>query len=251
MRILIALTYFQPHKSGLTVYAVRLAKALAARGHTVKILTSHFDKSVPAHEMQEGVEIFRVPVMMRVSKGVIMPTLPFMAWKLIRQSDIVNLHVPQLDAAYIAMISRTISKPVVLTYQCDLQLPKGVIHKVANQVSIMADRISANLAQTIVSTSHDYAQNSSFLSAYLNKVRIVRAPIVLPQVSEEEIRTFKNKNRVTLDQKIIGIGARLATEKGVEYLVEAMPIILRQHPQARVLSYGQYQNVVGEEAYAR
>ena len=39
MRILIALTYYQPHKSGLTVYAVRLAKALVERGHQVTVAT--------------------------------------------------------------------------------------------------------------------------------------------------------------------------------------------------------------------
>jgi glycosyltransferase involved in cell wall biosynthesis len=35
----------------------------------------------------------------------------------------------------------------------------------------------------------------------------------------------------------------------VEYLVEAMPDILKKHPTARVLYVGQYQNVMGEEVY--
>ncbi len=53
------------------------------------------------------------------------------------------------------------------------------------------------------------------------------------------------------DQKIIGINARLATEKGVEYLVAAMPEVLKKYPTARVLYVGQYKNVLGEEEYAR
>jgi glycosyltransferase involved in cell wall biosynthesis len=44
--------------------------------------------------------------------------------------------------------------------------------------------------------------------------------------------------------------ARLAAEKGAEYLVRALPEILRSHPSARVLYAGQYQDVMGEEAYA-
>ncbi len=250
MRILIALTYFQPHKSGLTVYAVRLAKALAQKGHDVKILTSHYDKSVPAHEIQDGVEIFRKPVMLRVSKGVIMPTLPLAAWRLIRKSDVVNLHTPQLDAAYLAMIGRILGKPVVLTYQCDLQLPKGMINRLANQISYLADKISAGSSQKIISTSDDYALNSKLLSRYLDKVKVVLAPIVLPPVTAEEVQAFKEKHHVTPGQKVIGIAARLATEKGVEYLVEAMPAVLDKYPNARVLSFGQFQNVIGEEAYA-
>ena len=33
MKVLIVLTYYRPHTSGLTVYAERLATGLAARGH--------------------------------------------------------------------------------------------------------------------------------------------------------------------------------------------------------------------------
>jgi len=38
MKILIVLTYYRPHISGLTIYAERLAKAFAVRGHEVTVL---------------------------------------------------------------------------------------------------------------------------------------------------------------------------------------------------------------------
>ena len=63
MRILTVLTYYRPHTSGLTIYAERLAKALAKRGHQVTVLTSQFDKSTPLEEEQDGVRIRRVPVL--------------------------------------------------------------------------------------------------------------------------------------------------------------------------------------------
>jgi glycosyltransferase involved in cell wall biosynthesis len=53
------------------------------------------------------------------------------------------------------------------------------------------------------------------------------------------------------DGPTIGMAARLATEKGVEYVVEAMPQILERYPGARVLFAGQHQNVLGEAEYAR
>ena len=40
------------------------------------------------------------------------------------------------------------------------------------------------------------------------------------------------------------MAARLATEKGVEYLAMALPDVLKQHPKARVLFVGPYQHVV-------
>ncbi len=45
MRILIALTYYEPNKSGLTIYAVREARALAALGHEVTVLTSQLSRT--------------------------------------------------------------------------------------------------------------------------------------------------------------------------------------------------------------
>ncbi|MRR29856.1 glycosyltransferase family 1 protein, partial [bacterium] len=73
MRILIVLTYYRPHISGLTIYAERLAVAMAKRGHQVTVLTSQYDKSSPQAEVCDGVRIARVPVLFKLSKGVIMP----------------------------------------------------------------------------------------------------------------------------------------------------------------------------------
>ena len=102
MRILTTLTYYRPHYSGLTIYAERLARALVASGHQVTVITSRYDKSLPAQERSDGVEIIRPRVLMHVSKGVLMPSMPYQAWVNIRRADVVHLHLPQLDAAYIA-----------------------------------------------------------------------------------------------------------------------------------------------------
>ena len=75
MRVLMGLTYFRPYVSGLTIYVDRLASALTERGHTVTVLTSRYDSSLPARETMNGVEIVRAPVAARISKGVVMPRL--------------------------------------------------------------------------------------------------------------------------------------------------------------------------------
>ena len=46
------------------------------------------------------------------------------------------------------------------------------------------------------------------------------------------------------------MAAPFAAEKGVQVLLDAMPAILARYPQAQVLFAGQYQNVMGEQAYA-
>ena len=251
MRILTTLTYYRPHYSGLTIYAERLARALVEGGHQVTVLTPRYDRNLPARETRDGVKVIRPHVLMRVSKGVLMPSMFYWAWANIRHSDVVHLHLPQLDAAYIALLARLYHKPVVLTYQCDLRLPVGLIHFIANQVSHLANHISFRLANVVVATSIDYAEASAFMRPYMSKIRAVLPPVELPSPSQAEIEAFRRKAGLEPGQRIIGMAARLAAEKGVEYLVEAMPAILRRHPTARVLYMGQYRNVMGEEEYAR
>lgn len=249
MRILIILTYFQPHKSGLTVYAVRQARALASRGHEVTVLTSQYDPALPLEALDQGVRIIRLPVAFHLSKGVIMPKMPFNAWKLIRNSDVVNLHVPQVDAALAALIARLLGKPIVLTYHCDLLMPAGLINQAAGWAANVANRISAGLADIIVHNTRDFAEHSPFLQDYLRKLRVVQPPIIVKPVSQEDIDQFRLRYGIQAGDRVIGMVARLATEKGVEYLIAAMPAILHSRPEARAVFVGEYENVFGEEAY--
>jgi glycosyltransferase involved in cell wall biosynthesis len=250
MKILVALTYYRPHISGLTIYVERAARALAARGHEVLVLTSRYDRRLPLEEVRDGVRIRRVPVLMRVSKGVIMPTIGWWATRLARWADVLWLHLPQFDAAGIALRGRLFHKPVVLTYHCDVTLPPGWLNRVANQVVHLMDHLAARLADVIVSYTEDYARHSPYLSRYLAKVRVIPPPVEIPVPDPERVAAFRARWGLE-GQVVIGMAARLAAEKGVEYLLEALPHILAVYPNARVLFAGPYRNVLGEEAYAR
>ena len=250
MHILTGLTYYRPHTSGLTIYAERLACAFARRGHQVTILTSQFDRQLPRFESMDGVTVVRLPPLMRVSKGLLMPAMPFEAWKAARKADVINLHMPQLDAAYVAWFGKLTHKPVVLTYHCDLRLPHGLVNAIANQVSHIANHMAGWGSDAIVCLTRDYAEHSPFLTRFMDKVQVLDAPVELPPASEADIQAFRAKFGILAGQRIIGMAARLATEKGVEYLLQAFPKVLERVPEARLLFVGSYQNVVGEEAYA-
>jgi glycosyltransferase involved in cell wall biosynthesis len=139
---------------------------------------------------------------------------------------------------------------VVLTYQCDLRLPHGMIHSIANPVSNAANHVAAWGSDAIVSLTRDYAEHSAYLVQYMNKLHVLDALVELAPASEMDIQAFRAKFGIHPGQRIIGMAARLASEKGVEYLVEALPQVLAHIPNARVLFVGSYQNVVGEHAYA-
>lgn len=251
MRILTALTYYRPHISGLTIYTERLARALAQRGHQVTILTSQFDVSTPRYEVMDGIKIVRAPVMMRISKGVVMPTIGFLATRLALENDVIHLHLPQFDAAGIALRGRLLKKPTVLTYHCDLKLPPGIFNRLANHAVIFMNHLAAIFAHRIVTYTQDYADHSPYTLRYSRKVSTILPPVELKPATQEEISLFAREHDVGNRHPTIGMAARFAAEKGVEVLLEALPMVLQVYPDAKVLYAGQYKDVLGEEGYAR
>ncbi len=249
MRILTVLTYYRPHTSGLTIYAERLAEAFARRGHEVTVLTSHFDKSTPAEEIRNGVRIVRAPVMLRISKGVIMPTFGLLAWKYVAQNDVVQMHLPQFDAPGFAARARLMGKLAILTYHCDLQLPSGLFNRLVNTVVDFQNHMAGLLSSHIVTYTQDYADHSPYLSRYMHKLTPILPPVQLPAAQVGAIEAFAHQHKTAEKRPVIGMATRFASEKGVEILLEALPAILEKYPNAQVLFAGQHLNVMGEESY--
>ncbi len=250
MRILIVLTYYRPHTSGLTIYAERLARAFARRGHEVTVLTSQFDPALPREEMNEGVRIVRVPVLFRISKGVIMPAFGFLASKLVAEHDVLQLHLPQFDAAGVALRGRFLRKPTVITYHCDVRLPPGLMAWAANNAVRLMNNLAALFTHRIVTYTRDYAENSPYLRRYLDKLHVIQPPVEIPSLTEEAVQAFDRQHNPQKRSPVIGMAARFATEKGVEILLDALPGVLEKYPNAMVQFAGAYQNIMGEEAYA-
>ncbi len=249
MKILTVLTYYRPHTSGLTIYAERLAEAFARRGHEVTVLTSRFDESTPAEEMRNGVKIVRAPVALRISKGVIMPTFGWLAWKYVAQNDVVQMHLPQFDAPGFAGRARLLGKLSILTYHCDLQLPNGLFNRLVNTVIDFQNASAALFANHIVTYTQDYADHSPFLSRYKNKLTPILPPVQLPPAALGAVDAFAKEQKISTRNPVIGMATRFASEKGVEVLLEALPMVLEKYPNAQVLFAGQHINVMGEQAY--
>lgn len=249
MKILTVLTYYRPHTSGLTIYAERLARAFAKRGHEVTVMTTHYDPSLPLKETLDGVEIIRVPVIARVSKGVLAPTFGLVAAKLVWQHDVVQLHLPQFDAPGVALRARLFGKPAVLTYHCDVQLPLGMFNRVVNSVLDFQNNMAGILANHIVTYTRDYADHSPFLSRFASKLTPILPPVQMPVPTPEAVSMFSARYRTKEHKPVIGMVTRFASEKGVEILLDALPMILEKYPKAQVLYAGQHENVMGEQAY--
>jgi len=248
LRALIALTYYRPHVSGLTIYAERLARGLAGRGHEVTVLTSRFDPALPSEEERDGVRVVRVPILRKISKGVLMPGFASRARAAVREHDVVNVHMPQLEAALLTELGRAHRRPVVLTYQCDLQLPPGALNRVVERCLRPLNQHAAHRSDAIVTTSDDYAERSELLSRFPSKLRTIPPLIAAPPVDPQRTRSLVEQWQLG-EGPVIGFAARFAAEKGVEVLLAALPSLIDEFPDLRVAFTGAYRDTIGEDAY--
>jgi glycosyltransferase involved in cell wall biosynthesis len=251
MKILIVLTYYRPHISGLTIYVERLARMLVQRGHQVTVLTSHYEKDLPARAVLDGVTVLRHPVLFRLSKGSIMPGFLSRAWMLMRQNDVVSVHLPQAEGGLLAFIGRFLArKPVVLTYHSDLQLPPGLVNRVIDRLVFLSNSTAAIFANRIVAYTEDFARHSPYLSKFADKIVVIPPPILIDPPDPVAVAALKQRYH-TNGHSVVGFAARFAEEKGISYLLGSIPLVREKIPAVKYLLAGQYKNVVGENVWER
>ena len=249
MKILITATYFHPYNSGLSVYALRVARGLVGLGHEVCVLTSQYDKKLAFEESLDGVKILRVKVGMKLSKGVLMPGLKAQARKWVEWADVVNVHMPQFESFVIAGLAKQLKKPLVVTYHCDLVMSGSWFNRLAGWGTTLLGKRALKQAQVIVQNTLDYARHSKGLKPYLDKVVEVPTPVVFLESGPGEKKFFRERFGLAESDKVIGLAGRVASEKGYEYLAQALPVVLEKYPTARVVHAGSWKGVIGEEAY--
>ncbi len=219
------------------------------RGHEVVVLSSLYQDGLAREALVDGIQVVRVPVGWRLSKGVIMPSLRRVAEPWVRWADVVNLHLPQFESFVLSALAKRMGKRLVVTYHCDIVAGKSLFEKLAVWGTSLLGRLSLRRANLIVQNTLDYAYSSPVLSHYMSKTIEIPTPVNVSAVSNDAVASFKARFGITSDDIVLGLAGRVAREKGYEYLLEALPAVLEAFPNARVVHAGAWRGVIGEEAY--
>lgn len=247
MRILMVLTYYHPHWTGLTAYAKRLAEGLARRGHAVTVLTSRHEPDLPLEETIAGVRVVRLPVAARLSRGVVMPSLPVALWRRMRESDVVQIHTPLPEAPLVTLYGRLLGRPVVFTHHGDVVMPAGAVNRAIEASVTSAMRQALRMATRITVHSGDYARNSRFLSPFLHKLDAIYPPSDLPAPDRAAAAAWRRE--LGLEKRpVVGFAGRWVEEKGFDYLLQAIPRVVAVMPDAHFVYAGE-PNIAYEDFY--
>jgi glycosyltransferase involved in cell wall biosynthesis len=245
MKILMALDYYRPNISGLSLYVERLAQALTEREHEVTVLTHKHLPDLPSEEWQGRVRVRRERVLARVGKALVSPALLLAAAREVSRTDVFHLHAPLAGAVPLAFISQHAGVPFLVTYHCDLRPPEGVIQRAIEALARASQNFALDRAWRTVTYTEDYAKNTAALAERPDAVSWILPPVPdgSPQsAAEPEVR---QRYGIRGEPVIVFLG-RFAEEKGLPYLIEAFGSIRRRFPAAVLVLVGEKENVPGE-----
>ena len=249
MKVLTVLTYYYPHWTGLTAFAQRIAEGLAARGHTITVVTSRFRADLPNRENHNGVDIIRVPSWFRLSRGQVMPTFIPTIRRLLPSYDVVQVHTPMLETWLVGLAAHRAGRKMLMTHHGDLVMPCALPDRVVEAVVGYLLNRGADVADAISIYTRDYVEHSDFLRPRSSKVVPIYPPVSFPEPDQAAAAAWRHE--LGLDSApLVGFAGRFVEEKGFDYLLEAIPLVLAQMPQAKFVFAGET-NVVYERFYQR
>lgn len=241
LKILIALLYYFPHRTGLTMHVQRVAEELAQRGHEVTVLTARYHISLPRDEViHNGVRIVRLwtpPV--AISRGMVMPAYPWAALGLMLQHDVVWVNVPMLETALLAVLSQMTGRKIVATHHGDLILPDGGFNKVIVDTMFTFYKYMANRAAQLVAYSQDYAEHSYYLQPFLDKTTVISPPVHMPLPDPQRVEMWRSEWSND-GGPVIGFASRFVEEKRPDLLLRALEIVNQTYPNVRIVFVGDY-----------
>jgi glycosyltransferase involved in cell wall biosynthesis len=245
MRVLVALDYYRPNVSGLSITARDLALGLGERGHRITVLTHRHRSDLPAEEQDGPVRILRAPVLARVGKAQASPALVAIARRELRDCDLLHLHAPLTPAVPLAWLAGRLGVPIVLNYHCDLKLPRGVLHRSVEAVARRSQNFALDRARVIINSTEDYARHTAALASRLDRFIGILPPVHDLQPSPVSADELRARWGVAGHPVLLFVG-RFAAEKGLPELIEALPAVRREFPEAVLLLAGERHAVPGE-----
>lgn len=239
MKILVDLSYYFPHISGLSEYARRLAEGLNCGDTTVEVICNSQSPSDLKCEIISGVKVRRFEPILKSKK------ISF-SWKLIvwcirniKDYDAVIIHLPNPEGMMVAFIGRIMGKKIVTLLHCDVAMGRSIGENVVSLISKVSNVVCAILSNRIVVNSLDYAKNIKYLRLFMNKL-VEIFPIVGLDVNVFKPKVTKRAGFT------LGYLGRISEEKNLHTLIEAINKVRRYKVSLRLAGPN---NIPGEEQY--
>jgi len=192
----------------------------------------------------------RKKVLFSFGKGVVAPGVVSELIAGRKNYDKVFIFLPFAECLFIPFIFK--KEQIFSFYVCDLNLGSGIIMKLIEKFYYFSAAKLLNKSSTIIPLSDDFMFHSkAFREELRHKVKVLFPRIIPPDISAtaSEISAYHRRFGIKDTDFVIGFLGRIVYEKGIEYLLDAIPYLDKSLPDFKILIGGDYQNVRGGSTY--
>lgn len=252
MKILQVAPYFMPYKGGQEFYVQNLCKHLVEHGHEIHIITSDFPKETQL-KLSDGITIDRYPVVLRILRNPIIPDI-YKIRKRLNEFDVVHVHNEHSFPAMIMAFLRIKYKfPLIITQHGQLIFGNFFLDLIEKIYTQSIGKFIFRRADKIICLSNS---DKKYVSKFINKMEKIE---VMPNAIDKNLLSTVNKNSIDLiskygikEKKIVLFVGQLIKRKGVDYLIKAIPHILKKSQKRNfvflIIGTGDFLNTVRQIA---
>jgi len=239
MNILFFTNTYLPHVGGVAKSVRTLETSFRERGHEVRIVAPEFEGA------EDDPDVLRVPAIQNFngSDFSVRIPIPNTIWRFVEDFgvDVVHSHHPFLLGDAALRVARRMAVPIVFTHHTLYERYTHYVPFDSPALKRMAVGLSTeycNLCDGIIAPSESIAK--------LLKERGVETPVeAIPTGIDFEAfagadgRAFREARGISADTQVVGTVGRLAEEKNLPYLAEAVGGYLKRNPDAAFLIVGE------------
>ena len=230
-----------------------LSNLLAKKGHNIKVLVPHHPKAKESEEL-DNLKIIRYPYFYpkKLQKlcynGGIIPNM--------KKIHLAKLQLPFLFLSQLINTRRVIKNNKIDLIHAHWILPQGLIayiikkiYKVpyvvtshAGDIFPLKNKFLKKIASISVSnakhaTANSIATKEAIQKICKKKIEVIPMGVNLTQFSPKK-KDLKIKQKLKIKKHMILFVGRLVEKKGLKYLIRAMPLILKENKDSKLIIIG-------------
>jgi len=240
-KLLVITPYFYPKVGGLENYAYNICKGLRKKfGWKVVVVTSNHYRQANQLETIDGIKIYRIPRMFKISNTPINPLWYFKIRNIIEieKPDIINSHTPvPIISDIAARVSRDI--PFVLTYHNDLSKQNVILNFLCRLYYIILGFQTLRISNKIIATSKYYVDNSHYLQSYHEKIDIVHPGVDTKRFNKHVKNNYLKKKYGDYNFVVfVGQMDKSHVHKGVDFLIKSLGVVRKKVKNIKLILVG-------------
>ncbi len=229
---------------GLARHVQDLSEALVKQGHSLFIITQG-NNNIPAKQELKGVKIFRTEEIKVSANNFIDDILQLnfqMLEKAINVCELVDIDLIHGHDWLVFWASRIVKhaykKPLIFTiHATEYGRNQGIYNDMQRYINDLEWHASFEAWKVIVCSKYMKNEVKGLFQTPEDKIEIIENGVDISNYQAEFSKEFRNKYASPRENLIFFVG-RIVREKGIQFLIQAVPGILAKNPDTKFVIAG-------------